>query len=144
MTFPTTPITTTNLSSGSGDPSLARSEIYDAVSALNTIIDEQNTAYGVAVLDGNGRLINSAIPDILAPTGQLTLQPSNTVVKVEDILRLQLIPKSVLMNLSTGANPPIAGDIALGSDVDAGNPAICIFDGTDWKYLPLASMTTVA
>lgn len=144
MTFPASTITTTNLSSGAADPSVARTDLYNAVVALNTIISEKNTANGVVVLDSNGQVGSSMVPAIIAPTGQLTLQPTNTVVKVEDILRLQLIPKSVLLNLSTGANPPIAGDIALGSDVDGGNPALCIYNGTDWKYLPLASFTTVA
>ena len=144
MTFPSSTITTANLSSGSADPSQARTDLYNAVVALNTIITEKNTANGVVVLDANGRVGSTMLPAIIAPTGQLTLQPGNTVVKVEDILRLQLIPKSTLMNLSTGANPPIAGDIALGSDVDGGNPALCIYNGTDWKYLPLASFTTVA
>jgi hypothetical protein len=140
MTFPTTAIPTTNLSSSTADPSQARANLLTAVEYINTIIDEKNTASGVVVLQGDGTIDATLMPTTLAPTGQLTLAPTNTIVKVEDILRLQGIPSNVLKNLTDVA----AGDIALSTDADGGDPAICFYDGTEWKYLPQASLTTVA
>jgi hypothetical protein len=139
MTFPTTAIPTTNLDSSTDDPSQARADLLTAVQYINTIIAEKNTADGVVVLQGNGTIDATLIPTTLAPTGQLTLAPSNTIVKIEDILRLQQIPSSVLKNLTDIA----AGDVALASDADSGNPAICFYTGTEWKYLPAASLTSL-
>lgn len=139
MAFPTTAIATTNLSSGTADPSLARANLLTAVQYINTIIAEKNTADGVAVLDGNAQILSSQIPSTLAPSGQLTLAPDNTIVKVEDILRLQQIPSATLKILTD----VVAGDIALASDADSGNPAICFYTGTEWKFLPAASLTTL-
>jgi hypothetical protein len=140
MTFPTTAIPTTNLDSSTDDPSQARANLLTAVQYINTIIAEKNTANGVVVCQGDGTISATLMPTTLAPTGQLTLAPSNTIVKVEDILRLQGIPSSVLKNLTDVA----AGDIALATDADSGNPAICFYTGTEWKYLPQASLTTLA
>lgn len=140
MTFPTTAVPTTNLDSSADDPSQARVNLLTAVQYINTIIAEKNTADGVVVLQGDGTINAGFIPTTLAPTGQLTLAPTNAIVKVEDILRLQGIPSSVLKNLTDLA----AGDIALATDADGGNPAICFYTGTAWKYLPQASLTTLA
>jgi len=140
MTFPITAIPTTNLSSSTADPSQARIDLLTAIQYINTIIAEKNTAEGVAVLQGDGTLLASQIPTILQPQGQLTLAPTDTIVKVENILRLQQIPSNVLKNLTDLA----AGDIALASDADSGNAALCFYDGTEWKYLPVASLTSVA
>lgn len=140
MTFPTTAISTANLDSPSADPSLARADLLQAIEYINTIIAEKNSANGVVVCLGDGTIQATLIPNTLAPTGQLTLSPSNTIVKIQDILRLQQIPKSVLLNLADMA----AGDVALASDADSGNPALCFYTGTEWKYLPAASLTTVA
>ena len=82
MTFPTTAIPTTNLSSSTADPSQARANLLTAVEYINTIIDEKNTASGVVVLQGDGTIDATLIPTTLAPTVQLTLAPTNTIVKV--------------------------------------------------------------
>lgn len=139
MTFPVTPIPTANLSSSLADPSQARIDLLTAVEYINTIISEKNTALGVAVLQGDGTLLASQIPTTLSPQGQLTLAPSDTIVKVENILRLQQIPSSVLKILPDLA----AGDVALASDADNGNPALCFYDGTEWKFLPSTSFTAL-
>lgn len=139
MTFPTTPIPTDNLDSSAADPSLAREDLLQAVETINTILDTANQGYGVVVLQSDGTINPTVLPGTLAPTGQLTLMPSNGFVKVENVLRLQQIPVAVLTELTDTT----AGDLALASDADSGNPALCIYDGTNWKYLPLASWTTV-
>jgi hypothetical protein len=139
MTFPTTPISTDNLNSSADDPSLARADLLQAVETINTILDTANQGYGVVVLQSDGTIDPTVLPGTLAPTGQLTLYPSNGFVKVQNILRLQQIPVSTLTILTDVE----AGDVALATDADSGNPALCIYDGTDWKYLPMASWTTV-
>jgi len=139
MTFPTTAIDTTYLSSGSADPSLARGALYSAVTYLNTIVTEANTGNGVLVLQANGTIDATVLPSTIAPSGaNLTLNPSTGIVKIQNILRLQNQPKATI--LATTA--PVAGDLALASDVSSG-PALCMYTGSAWKYLPLASLTTL-
>ena len=139
MTFPTQQIDTTHLDSGADDPSLARADLLLALQTINTILSTANSGYGVLVLQSDGTVNPTKLPGTLAPTGQLTLNPSNGIVKVQNILRLQQIPASVLLGLTA-----TTGDVALCSDIDAGGPAICLYDGTNWKYTPKASMSTVA
>jgi hypothetical protein len=139
MTFPTTAIDTTYLSSGSADPSQARGALYSAVTNLNTIVAEANTGNGVLVLQANGTIDATVLPSTIAPSGaNLTLNPSTGIVKIQSILRLQDQPKATI--LATTA--PVAGDLALANDV-AGGPALCMYTGSAWKYLPLASLTTL-
>ena len=139
MTFPTTTIPTTNLDNGADDPSQARGDLLTAVQTINTIITDANGPSGVVVLQGSGFISTSLLPDTLSPDGQLTLNPSTDIVKVQNYLRLQTVPKSTLTNIVGNA-----GDLALCSDADGGAPALCIYNGTDWKYLPMASLTTVS
>jgi hypothetical protein len=138
MTFPTDPIITTNLDSDSDDPSLARVDLLQAVESLNTIIDEAGTAFGVALLNSAGTIPQDQIPATLIPSTNLVLAPTTGIVLVNGKLRLQAVDKGTLVQQVDG----VVGDLALCSDVDTA-PVLCIFDGTDWKYLPLADMTTV-
>ena len=142
MTFPTSTIPTTNLDNGSDDPSQARGDLLTAVQTINTIITEKNTPNGVVVLQSDGTIIASQLPTtITTPTGQqLTLSPDNDVVKIQNFLRLESIPKTTLLQLTANA-----GDLALCSNADTGGtPALCIYTGSAWKYLPMASFTTVS
>jgi hypothetical protein len=141
MTFPSTAIPTTYLDSSGDDPSLARADLLTAVQYINTIIAEKNTANGVLVIQGDGTINATFFPATLAPTGIMTLNPSTNIVKIQNILRLQTIPKSTLTTITDG----LAGDLALCTDADTGaTPALCIFTGTVWKFLPMASFTTVS
>lgn len=139
MTFPTTPISTLNLDSDADDPSLARVDLLQAVETLNTIMDEANTAFGVCVLGTGGVVNTSQIPDTLAPSTDLSLSPSTGRINVSYLLRMSNIPKSSLV-LQTDMT---AGDIVVCSDADSGNPAICFYTGSAWKYLPAASLTNL-
>jgi hypothetical protein len=139
MTFPTTAIPTTNLNSSSDDPSQARADLLQAVESLNTIIDEAGQAYGVALLSANGKLTAGQIPESITTTGQFTLTAGDNVISLQSLLRLQRVPATVL----AGFTNMIAGDIVLGTDVAAGNLALCIYDGTRWRYLPMASWTAI-
>lgn len=140
MTFPTSPISTDNLDNDADDPSLARDDLYQAVVALNTIIDEANQAFGVAVLTSEGKIDQNQIPSsIITGTDEnLTLAPDTGVVRINYILRMGAYPKLALVQLTSGE----AGDIAICDDIEA-TPVICIFNGTVWKYLPTASLTTL-
>jgi len=139
MTFPTTAIPTTNLNSSADDPSQARADLLQAVETLNTILDEAGQAYGVALLSGDGKLISGQIPESITTTGQFTLTAGNNIISLQSLLRLQRVPATVL----AGFTDMIEGDIVLGSDVDGGNLALCIYDGTDWRYMPMASWTAI-
>ena len=140
MTFPTTNIPTANLDSAADDPSLARADLLQTVQTLNTIIDEAGQAFGVALLTSEGKISQSQIPSsIITGTDEnLTLAPDSAVVRINYILRIGGYPKSVLVQITGGE----AGDIAVCDDIEA-QPVICIFNGTVWKYLPTASLTTV-
>jgi len=138
MTFPTTPIDTVNLNSDSDDPSLARVDLLQAVETLNTIMEEAGTAYGVALLTSAGTIPQSQVPATIIPNENLVLAPSTGMIVVNGKLRLQTVDKGTLVQQTSG----VAGDIALCSNADSA-PVLCIFDGTNWKYLPLASLTTV-
>ena len=140
MSFPTQTISTANLSSGGSDPSQARSDLLQAVQSLNTIISEKNTANGVVVLNGSGLISSTIIPSTISTTADtLTLNPNNGIVKIQNFLRLQTIPKTTLTTIVGNA-----GDLALCSDADSGNPALAISNGTNWYYMPLASFTAAS
>lgn len=138
MTFPTTPIETTNLDSDADDPSLARVDLLQAVETLNTIMEEAGTAFGVALLNSNGTIPQDQIPASIIPNENLVLAPTTELVRINNRLRMGTYPASVLVQITSGS----AGDIAICDDIEA-TPVLCIFDGTVWKYLPTASLTTL-
>ena len=142
MTFPITPIPTTNLDSDADDPSLARVDILQAITSLNTIMAEVNQAYGAALLGADGKLDGTKFPDSQYTDGQCTITAGSNVISLQSLVRLQRIPKDVLLELTN----MIDGDIVLSTDADSGKLALCIYDGfnEEWKYLPMSSWTTVA
>lgn len=136
MAFPTTQVPTTNLDAGTDSPASARADLLLAVQHLNTIIDEANDANGVLVLNNSGQVPAANIPATLAPTsGVLTLAPSSGRVKIEDVLRLQLLSTSTVENLSNIAE----GDVVYCSDGDSGNPCLAVYNGTDWLRISLGT-----
>lgn len=141
MTFPTGQvIPTTNLSSSTAKPSDARADLLTAVETINTIVADAGTAYGVVVLDGSGQVASSQLPSQYAPSDDLVLAPTTSIVKIQDILRLQQLTKANILAI-TGA---VVGDVVMSTDADAGDPAVCFFDGTNWKALALSGLTTVS
>lgn len=142
MTFPTTPIPTTNLDSSTADPSLAREDLLQAVESLNTIMSEVNQALGVALLTSDGKYDGTKFPDSIYSDGQMTLTPGNNILSLQGIIRLQRAPKEVILAWTD----MIDGDMVLATDADGGNLALCIYDetNTEWKYLPMASWTTLS
>lgn len=134
MAFPTTQVTTDNLDAASDDPSLARVDLLDAVTKLNTIIDEGGSANGVALLNGSGKLSASQIPATISATGIQVLSPTGGVVQIQDILRLT--PKTTA---ELNALTSVAGDVAFcSSGVDsAGEPCMALYDGSAWRAITL-------
>jgi hypothetical protein len=139
MTFPIgVSVSEDNLDSGSDSPSLARSDILLAVQLLNQIISSANLAQGVCVLDGSAQIDSTQMPATLA-TATLTLNPTDKVVNIQNVLRLTALPATDIDAID-GAQ---VGDIAISDDADSGDPAVCFYDGTDWRYLALSDLTVL-
>lgn len=137
MAFPTsTVIDTTNLDAGTDNPATARADLYDAVVALNSIIDSENSASGVVTLDASGKLRTAQIPTTVTVTGNLNLQPSTGIVKIANLLRL---PAQAVGDLSTDFPSPQTGDIVALSNGDAGSPCLAMYDGSNWKVIALGA-----
>lgn len=142
MTFPTGQvIPTDNLDSSTAKPSDARPDLLLAVETINTIVADADSAYGVAVLDGAAQIKSDQLPAQYSPGDDLVLSPSTGIVKIQDILRLQIMPKATVLAL-TGS---VVGDTVMAADdLTGANPKIAFFDGTNWKYIALSSMTTLS
>jgi hypothetical protein len=137
MTFPSTTISTANLDSAADDPSLARADILDAVQKLNTIISEANQNNGVCVLSSVGKIPSSTVPSqITLASGVQVINPVSGIVNIRDVLRMQQMTTVEILALTT----PLAGDIAFATDGDSTAPALCIYDGDDWRTLSLSSL----
>jgi hypothetical protein len=138
MAFPTSTINTTNLDSDADSPALARVDLLALSVAVNTMIAEANQPNGVALLDGSGTIASTAVPAVQQPFGIMTLNPSSTVVKVEDILRMEskTVAQLDAFETSPGAAP---GDIAYCSDGAGGNPCLAVYNGTDWLRVALGT-----
>lgn len=143
MTFPVgSTLSTPNLSSNTGNPASSRSELYAMAVLLNQIIASVDLAGGVPILDGAGYLKSTQMPTTLAPTATLSLSPSTGFVKINNILRLQIMPRATLLATAD----VVTGDIALyADDLTGANAGIAVFDGTDWRILAaLANLTVLS
>lgn len=142
MTFPSTPIPTTNLDSGTKDPSLARADILQMAQTLNAIMSEANTTGGVTLLGSDGKLDGTKMPDTIYSTNEMTLSAGAGIVNISGLARLDRAPKAAILAMTS----MIDGDMMLCTDADGGTLALCIYDeaNTEWKYLPMASWTTLA
>lgn len=145
MAFPTSNVSIANLNSANADPSLARVDLLDAVQKLNTIIAEANTAQGVVVLDTQGRLVSTQIPNEIAVTGVQTFAPSTGVVAIQSVLRLPARSQAEIT--ATTAN---VGDIAFCSNLTSYpgyGPGLMFYVGsgstTGWYALPADSMAQI-
>ena len=137
MTFPTgTTINTTNLDSADDDPSLARADLYAAVVALNQLIASENTALGVLVLNGSGKIAATYLPNNYTVSGNIAMTPSTGVVTLNRVLRLTQTVTADL-GTATGTNSPVAGDLIYLTDGDAGQPCLAVYDGSSWKVVRL-------
>jgi hypothetical protein len=136
MAFPTgTTIPTANFDSATDNPANARADLLQTVQAVNDIIASENTAGGVVVLTGSGKLPSSTIPtQITLSTGVQVINPVSGVVNIRNILRLQPNTVAELTALTSEA-----GDVAYCSDGDAGDPCLAFYNGTDWVIISVGA-----
>ena len=139
MPFPTGyQVSTTNLDAGTGNPATARADLYNLATWFNALVASKNSADGVAVLNGLAQIESSQLPSAFTPT-TLSLAPANGFVKIENVLRLQIVPKADLLIL---ANTSI-GDVALAADdLTGANAKLVMYDGTNWKIVATLSTAT--
>ena len=78
MAFPTSQIDTTNLDSATDDPSLARADLFDAVTSLNSIIADANGNNGVVVANASGKITATKLPNTITATGTQTFKHTCT------------------------------------------------------------------
>lgn len=140
MTFPSgQTISTANVISVDSDPSLARVDILNLITAFNQLVASENSAQGVLVLDSGGKIAGTFLPATLTTTsGQLQLQPANGIVNVRNVLRLAQTTTSDLGSVN-GTTSPVAGDICYLVDGDAGQPCLGVYNGIDWKIVRFAT-----
>jgi hypothetical protein len=140
MTFPTGTIATTGLAAGTDKPSDARAQLLAAVNMLNQIVTDKNTANNTCVLDGNGQVPSTSIPNTVSTSGTLVLSPGTyKVVNILNYLRLQVVPKATLLARSDNA----VGDISFYADDLTGvNAGLAIYDGSHWKVI--ASLSSLS
>ena len=114
---------------------MARVDLLDAVTKLNTIITEANGADGVVTLTSSGKLSATVIPNTMVSTGTLNLAPTNGIVNIQD--RLRLTPVSV--TVANALASPVEGDLVYCTNGDAGDPCVAVYNGTAWKKIALGA-----
>jgi hypothetical protein len=136
MAFPTgTTIPTANFDSATDNPADARADLLQTVQAVNDIIASENSASGVVVLTGGGKLPSSVFPtQITLSTGVQVINPVSGVVNIRDILRLQPNTVADLEALTSEA-----GDVAYCSDGAGGNECLAFYNGTDWVRISVGA-----
>ena len=135
MAFPSgQTISTANLDSGTDNPSLARADLLQAVSYVNDIIASENSASGVVVLNGVGKLPSAVVPEeITLASGVQVINPASGIVNIRSVLRLQA---QTVLQVSALASPA-AGDLVYVTDGASGSPCLAVYDGTSWKRVAL-------
>ena len=109
---------------------------------LNTIMSEVNTTGGVTLLGSDGKLDGTKMPDTIYSTGEMTLSAGDAIINMSGLVRLDRAPKAAILAMTN----MIDGDLMLCTDADSGSLALCIYDepNEEWKYMPIASWTTLA
>lgn len=144
MAWPTgQQVDTTNLSSSTANPSLARIDLHDMAVYLNAIIAGKNQPEGPLVLNGFGQIDTNKIPNTVQVTGNLSLEPDTKIVNVKDCLRLN---PQLVVQIQASTATYIAGDMMMVVDAPDGagtGPAIAFYDGTDWKFMLFSGLSTL-
>jgi hypothetical protein len=141
MTWPTgQSVDTSNVSSSTGNPSLARLDIYNAFTYLNSIIASANQAYGACVLNSGGTIAGNQLPNTMGITGDVSIEPTTKVVQIKNVLRLNPQTTTEIAAMSTSFG---IGDVMMCSNGDSGNPCLILHDGTAWRKLPLSGLSTL-
>jgi hypothetical protein len=141
MAWPTgQQVDTTNLDNGADNPALARIDLYQALVYLNQIIASQNQEFGAVVTDGTNKISGSQIPNVIQMGGSISLEPTGKRINIKNFLNLNALTTAQLNALTIDF---FLGDVVLISDADSGSPAVCFYDGTDWKKLPLSGLSVL-
>lgn len=136
MTFPTSTISTANVSSGTSDPSLARADILALIQAVNNMITSANAASGVPTLTANSQIRAEQVPsELRLQSGIQIIAPVSEIVNIRNILRMATRTVAQLRALEDSVAQP--GDIAYCSDGDAGGPCLAVFTGLEWQVCRL-------
>jgi hypothetical protein len=135
MSFPsnTTQVSTDNLDAGSDNPALARGDLLLAVQLVNEIVAGQNDAGGVSVLDGQGRVPNTRLPQSITWNGggNQIINPTTGIVELNSVLRLAPLTKSAIQSVTTATLQQ--GMIAFCSNLTTTTSGVVYYDGTNWK-----------
>lgn len=125
-------VTTTHLDSAQDSPAQARVELYNALIELQAVINGRGTANGVASLDSNSRIPSAQMPNEInsASATNLVLDPSTSIVKIENIAHLQPISRSDAYAQTGLAD----GMIAMMSDGDSTTTKPAYYSGGVWRY----------
>jgi hypothetical protein len=144
MSFPasTTQVSTEHLDSSTDNPGLARADILQSVTLLNEIIAGQNAANGVAVLDNNGSIPSTRLPQSIewSGVGNQVIAPAEGVVEVQSILRLSPLFKSQIQALTTATLQ--TGSLAYCSDISTGTSGVVLWNGSAWKIVSFSGDLT--
>ena len=133
MTFPSSTISTSNLSSGASDPSLARSDLLQLVQAMNEIIEGANLASGVPTLTANAQIRPEQVPsELRLQSGIQIIAPVSGIVNIRNIIRMAPRTVAQLRALELTAQ---AGDVAYCSDGDNSGPCLALFTGLEWQII---------
>jgi hypothetical protein len=104
---------------------------------VNDIISSADQASGIAMLSATGKYDGAKLPTTITATS--VIAPSSGRLNIQDIIRLTTITATDLTALTGNA----LGDIAISSNAAGGNPALCLYDGSNWRYLAMGNLTVV-
>ena len=140
MTFPasTTQIPTTNLDSGSDDPSLARLDLLQCITVVNEIVAGRDAALGAATLDSNAKIPSNRLPQLIAwnGAGNQVIAPANAIVEIQSVLVLSPLTKQDIQSVSTSTLQ--IGSIAFCSNVTTTTNGIVFWNGNNWKTISIS------
>jgi hypothetical protein len=121
-------VSTTNLSTGTSNPALARTDIKNAFDELVLVIDGLGTLNGAVKLESDGKIF--ANTGIKTGAQDLNLEPGSQMVKFNNFLNLNPVAYA---NLPTS---PAKGDIAFLTTDGAGDTQDqpIYYNGSAWKY----------
>lgn len=136
MAWPNATITTDNLDSTSDSPAAARADLYDAVVAVNNIINSRAVASGIASLDSTGYVPQGQINPNLTSISALpiSLLPGNERVSIQKIINLTPQTVAQVSNISA-----ITGDVAYVSNGASGNVCLAVYTGSAWRQVAIGS-----
>jgi hypothetical protein len=131
---------TSNIDSAVKSPQLARQDLFNALVLLNQVIASANGSSGAVITNTFNKINPQQLPNNIAMLGNISLQPDTGWVNIQSVLN---ISPQTTEQLEASALTPELGDVVIVSDADAGSPAVCFYDGTDWRKLPFSTLSVL-